>query len=72
MAVNCPFMWQSIYSETALSTMTAEIIALVHSCYDLFLIMDGVSIIGKVIGFLLAIPSFKFQFTRITLELLSY
>ncbi len=49
--VNCPIMWQSkLQSETALSTMEAEIVALAHSCHELFPIMDGVSIMGKVIG----------------------
>ncbi len=44
-------MWQSkLQSETALSTMKAEIIALAYSCHKLFLIMDGVSIMGKAIG----------------------
>ena len=51
MAANCPIMWQSkLQSETALSTMDAEIIALAHCCCKLFPIMDGVSIMGKAIG----------------------
>ncbi len=51
MVANCPIMWQSkLQSETALSTMEAEIVALVHSCCKLFPIMDGVSIMGKAIG----------------------
>lgn len=38
---NCPVHWQSkLQSETALSTMEAEIIALAHSCRELFPIMD--------------------------------
>ncbi len=45
-------MWQSkLQSETTLSTMEAKIIALGHSCCELFPIMDGVSIMGKAIGF---------------------
>ncbi len=48
-------MWQIIcqsklQSETALSTMEAEIVALAHNCHKLFPIMDGVSIMGKVIS----------------------
>ena len=40
-AANCPVHWQSkLQSETALSTMEAEIIALAHSCRELFPIMD--------------------------------
>ncbi len=51
MVANCPIMWQSkLQSETALSTMEAEIVALAHSCSKLFPIMDGVSIMGKTIG----------------------
>ncbi len=51
MVANCPIMWQSkLQSETALSTMEAEIVALAHSCHELFPIMDGVSIMGKAIG----------------------
>ncbi len=51
MVANCPIMWQSkLQSETALSTMEAEIVALAHSCCELFPIMDGVSIMGKAIG----------------------
>ncbi len=51
MVANCPIMWQSkLQSETALSTMEAEIVALAHSCRKLFPIMAGVSIISKAIG----------------------
>ncbi len=51
MIANCPIIWQSkLQSETALSTMEAEIVALAHSCCKLFTIMDGVSIMGKAIG----------------------
>ncbi len=52
MVANCPIMWQSkLQSETALSIMEAEIVALAHSCRKLFLIMDGVGIMGRAIGF---------------------
>ncbi len=51
MVANCPIMWHSkSQSETALSTMEAEIVALAHSCCKLFPIMDGFSIMGKAIG----------------------
>ncbi len=48
---NFPITWQSnVQSETSLSTMEAEIIALAHSWCKLLSIMDGVSIMGKAIG----------------------
>ncbi len=51
MVANCPIMWQSnLQTETTLSTMEAEIVALAHSCCELFPIMDGVSIMGKAIS----------------------
>ncbi len=51
MVASYPFMWKSkLQSETALSTMEGEIIDLAHSCFKLFPIMDGVSIMGKAIG----------------------
>ncbi len=51
LVANCPIMWQSkLQTETALSTMEVEIVALAHSCCELFPIMDGVSIMGKAIG----------------------
>ncbi len=40
MVANCPIMWQSLQSETALSTTEAEIVALAHSCCNLFPIMN--------------------------------
>ncbi len=50
MIANCPIMLQSkLQSETALSTIKAEIIALPHSCLELFPIIDGVSIMSKAI-----------------------
>ncbi len=52
MVANCPIMEQSkLQSETNLSTMQAKSIALAHSCCKLFPIMDGVNIMGNVIGF---------------------
>ena len=48
---DCPVHWQSkLQTETALSTMEAEIVALAHSCQELFPIMDMVSSIGPVVG----------------------
>jgi len=48
---NCPVLWQSkLQTETALSTMEAEIIALAHSCQELFPIMNMVSLLGAKIG----------------------
>ncbi len=61
MGANCPIMWQSkLQSETAPSTIKAEIITLANSSWALFPIIDGVSIISKTIG-ILTIPSFKFH-----------
>ena len=46
---NCPVMWQSkLQRETALSTMEAEIIALAHSCRELFPVMDMVASMCEV------------------------
>ena len=48
---NCPVLWMSkLQTETALSTMEAEIIALAHSCRELFPIIDLVTELGKVVG----------------------
>ena len=48
---NCPVLWQSkLQTETALSTMEAEIVALAHSCRELFPIMDMVSLLGAKVG----------------------
>ena len=48
---NCPILWQSkLQTETALSTMEAEIIALAHSCRELFPVMDLVQEMGSVVG----------------------
>ncbi len=56
----CPIMWQSkLQSETALSTMEVEIVALAHSYHELFPIMDGVSIMGKAIGLSVCITTIQ-------------
>ena len=48
---NCPVLWMSkLQTETALSTMEAEIIALAHSCRELFPIIDLVISLGKAVG----------------------
>ncbi len=48
---NCPVLWQSkLQTETALSTMEAEIIALAHCCRELFPFMDMVSLLGTKVG----------------------
>ena len=48
---NCPVLWSSkLQTETALSTMEAEINALAHSCKELFPIIDIVSELGDVVG----------------------
>ncbi len=53
MDVNCLIMWQSkLQSETALSTMEAEIVALAHSCCKIIFTMNQFSIMGKGIGIL--------------------
>ena len=50
---SCPVLWQSkLQTETALSTMEAEIVALVHSCRELFPIMDMVTVLGPAVGLL--------------------
>ena len=47
----CPVLWISkLQTETALSTMEAEIISLVHSCRELFPIMDMVGSLGPALG----------------------
>eukprot|EP00804_Cyclotella_cryptica_P020131 CCRYP_014912-RA/>CCRYP_014912-RA protein AED:0.34 eAED:-0.30 QI:0/-1/0/1/-1/0/1/0/430 len=49
---NCPVFWQSkLQTETALSTMEAEIVTLVHSCRELFPIMDMVTLLGTKVDF---------------------
>ena len=50
---SCPVLWQSkLQTETASSTMEAEIVALVHSCKELFPIIDMVTVIGPAVGLL--------------------
>ena len=49
--VDCPVLWQSkLQTETALSTMEAEIISLSHSCRVLFPICDMTQALGKAVG----------------------
>ena len=48
---NCPVIWSSkLQTETALSTMEAETIALASCCRELFPIMDQVSKIVNAVG----------------------
>ena len=48
---DCPMVWVSkLQTETALSTMEAEIIALAHCCRELFPVVDTVAELGKVVG----------------------
>ena len=48
---NCPVLWMSkLQTETALSTMEAEIIALAHCCRELFPIMNQVAELGAIVG----------------------
>ena len=48
---DCPVLWVSkLQTETALSTMEAEINALAHSCRELFPIIDMTKSLGKAIG----------------------
>ncbi len=48
---NCPVVWVSkLQTETALSMMEAEIVALAHCCRDLFPIIDIMTEFDKVIG----------------------
>jgi hypothetical protein len=48
---DCPVLWQSkLQTETALSTMEAEIIALAHSCKELLPIIDLVAFLGQTVG----------------------
>ena len=46
-----PVLWVSkLQTETALSTMEAEVVALTHSCRDFFPVMDMVAELGPVLG----------------------
>jgi hypothetical protein len=48
---DCPVHWQSkLQTQTAQSTMEAEIIALAHSCRELFPIMDMSCALGAAVG----------------------
>ncbi len=48
---DCPVLWQSkLQTETALSTMEAEIVALASCCRELFPIIDLVDLIGESVG----------------------
>lgn len=48
---NCPVLWQSkLQTETATSTMEAEIVALASCCRELFPIIDMVNEIGDAVG----------------------
>lgn len=49
-AANCPVSFASrLQVETACSTMEAEVIALAHSCRELFPIMDMVASLSKIL-----------------------
>ncbi len=48
---NCPVMWQSkLQTETALSTMEAEIVAISHCARELIPIMQMVEFLGPAVG----------------------
>ncbi len=48
---DCPVMWMSkLQTETACLTMEAKIVALAHSCKELFPIMDAVKEMGPAVG----------------------
>lgn len=50
-AANCPVLWSSkLQTETAMSTMEAEVIALANCCKELFPIMDQVAEIVEAVG----------------------
>ena len=50
----CPMLCQSkLQTETTLSTMEAEIIALAHCCSELFSIIDMTNLLGEEVGILL-------------------
>ncbi|KAL7469876.1 hypothetical protein ACHAXS_010138, partial [Conticribra weissflogii] len=51
MVADCPVFWQSkLQTETALSTMEAEVVAFVSCCRELFPILDIVDQIGDAVG----------------------
>jgi len=48
---NCPVLWVSkLQTEAALSTMEADIIALAHSCRELFPIIDMTQSLSDAVG----------------------
>ncbi len=71
MVSNCPIMWKfELQSETAPSSIEAEIIAIAQICHKLSLSwMESVSWVKPKV-FLLAIPPFKFQSTTIMQDIL--
>ena len=44
------FWMSKLQTETALSTIEAEIIALAHCCWELFPIMDQLAELGEIVG----------------------
>ncbi|KAL7523470.1 hypothetical protein ACHAWF_000537 [Thalassiosira exigua] len=49
---NCTILWQSkLWSETTLSTMEADLVALTGSCREMFPIMDMVKALSNVFGY---------------------
>ena len=64
-----PVLWQSkLQTETALSTMEAEIVALAHSCRELFPVMDIVSSLGPAVGIPAGETTMKVTIMRTTQE----
>ena len=50
---DCPVLWQSkLQTKTTLSNMEAKIVALAHSCRDLFPIIGMVALMSSAIGLL--------------------
>ena len=48
---DCPVLWQSkLQTETALSTMEAEIVAMAHSCKELFPVIDLTISLAQALG----------------------
>ena len=57
---DCPVLWVSkLQTETALSTMEAEINALAHCCRELFPILDMTASLGKAVGLPIGVPAMK-------------
>ena len=60
MFLDCPVLWVSkLQTETALSTMEAEINALAHCCRELFPILDMTASLGKAVGLPIGVPAMK-------------